>query len=400
MRDDSWKIADFGLTTKGTTSSLITTRYSRGTAGYRPPELIRDDKPRYTNKVDIWAMGCIMYEIVVREPAFKEDYTLRHYMLQFSRLGSRLTLPVNVDVFWNENRDSFIQEAMDEMLEIEASLRPTALQIHDRFRSLAKQNTVSDRSAVEASISDKPSIPVMATSVEVQTSGYFVSIDFGTTYTGVAVAPSIYKDEPLGTCVNIVEVVKNWPGFAFSHAEKTPSLLEYNEKQEYVAWGGQVKAARPLSVANFKLGLQEIFEVSIDGTDKSAVGGLHGRQDWRHPKFPHKQAVDYVADYLKLLMKHVLLNGVLPNFPIPAHMITSYSITVPVFWADGAVDLTRRAAARAGLPEKDISVISESEAAACFSATFYEECGLSTGDLFLVCVAGGSTVVRFSLEDC
>jgi serine/threonine protein kinase len=69
--EQAWKIADFGLTVEGTSKKAHTTQYSKGTCSYRAPELIQlDDKGTYTNKVDIWAMGCILYEIVFRSKAF------------------------------------------------------------------------------------------------------------------------------------------------------------------------------------------------------------------------------------------------------------------------------------------------------------------------------------------
>jgi serine/threonine protein kinase len=401
LREDAWKIADFGLTTEAT-SNILETRHSRGTSGYRPPELLRDHHCTYTNKVDIWAMGCLLYEIVVRKPAFVDDFTVRHYFHKFSRSSGSLKIPVDLD----ENRNPFIQEALDEMLQIEPPRRPSAQQIHDRFSSWAEQNTVSDRSAVETSILDKSprrTIPVNERSI--QTSGYFIAIDFGTTHTGVALAPSSYCGEPFQSCANVIELVKTWPSFLFAHADKTPSLLEYNERQEYVAWGGRVKPAEALSVAYFKSGLQETSKADhlLEGPGGSVVGGFlerHSRNtannNWRHPKLPQKTAVDFVSDYLMLVKRHALFS-IFNYYPIAAHMVASYSITVPVFWADKAVDLTRQAAIKAGIPEKDLILITEPEAAACFSAKLYDECGLRAGDPFLVCVAGGGTVVNFTI---
>jgi len=406
LREDAWKIADFGLTTEAT-ASILETRYSRGTSGYRPPELLRDNQCTYTNKVDIWAIGCLLYEIVVRKPAFADDFKVRHYFQKFSRFPGSLQIPVNLD----ENRNPFIQEALDEMLQIEPPRRPSAQQIHDRFTAWAEQNTVSETSAVETSILDKSprrSSTVIAQSVGVQTSGYFIAIDFGTTHTGVALAPSVYQGQRFESCANVIELMKNWPSFLFSHADKTPSLLEYNEKKGLVAWGGRVKPAEALSVSYFKSGLQETRDADhvLGGPGPSAVGGFlprlsnhpprNERHNWRHPHLTQKSAAEFVSEYLMLVKRHVLFN-VFNHYPIAAHMITSYSITVPVFWGEKAVDLTRQAAVKAGMPDKDLILINESEAAACSSASLYDECGLRAGDPFLVCVAGGGTVVKSTL---
>jgi serine/threonine protein kinase len=53
--DKLWEIADFGLTTEGTSKHAITTESSKGTEGYRAPELLLDD-PKFSNKVDVWAV--------------------------------------------------------------------------------------------------------------------------------------------------------------------------------------------------------------------------------------------------------------------------------------------------------------------------------------------------------
>jgi molecular chaperone DnaK (HSP70) len=71
----------------------------------------------------------------------------------------------------------------------------------------------------------------------------------------------------------------------------------------------------------------------------------------------------------------------------------SYVITVPAIWKDSAKDLTRQAAVRAGIPENRLELITEPEAAALYCATYYEKVDLRAGDCFLICDAGGGTVV-------
>lgn len=54
------------------------TVYSRGTASYRAPELLVE-AAAFTNKVDIWALGCVLYELVIGKVAFHEDWAVRQY---------------------------------------------------------------------------------------------------------------------------------------------------------------------------------------------------------------------------------------------------------------------------------------------------------------------------------
>jgi hypothetical protein len=67
-----WKIADFGLTSEVSSTFGVTTGAAR-TQGYRAPELLHTGEKRYTNKVDIWALGCILYELAIGKKAFIDD---------------------------------------------------------------------------------------------------------------------------------------------------------------------------------------------------------------------------------------------------------------------------------------------------------------------------------------
>ena len=73
-----WKIIDFGISSEATSGHAVTSRYARGTAGYRAPELLKEDA-LYTNKVDIWALGCILVESATGERPFPSDYAIQTY---------------------------------------------------------------------------------------------------------------------------------------------------------------------------------------------------------------------------------------------------------------------------------------------------------------------------------
>ncbi|KAL7717035.1 Protein kinase domain-containing protein [Entamoeba marina] len=64
------KLCDFGsakqLDPKGTNISYICSRY------YRAPELIFDCT-RYSTSIDIWAYGCVVAEMVMRNPFFRGE---------------------------------------------------------------------------------------------------------------------------------------------------------------------------------------------------------------------------------------------------------------------------------------------------------------------------------------
>ena len=81
-KDNNWKVADFG-TTREVGESGTGTQAGHGTHGYRAPEIvipIANHQPAHYNKsVDVFAMGCILYEICYRRKAFNDDFAIRHY---------------------------------------------------------------------------------------------------------------------------------------------------------------------------------------------------------------------------------------------------------------------------------------------------------------------------------
>ena len=122
----TWKIGGFSLTCEGTDRRTITTRYSRGTAGYRAPELLKDDA-RFSQKVDIWALGCVAYRILTRKRLFQSDYEVFRYTT-----GVELRLD---DPFGSMLGQSwkFMYQLINDMLSVEPTERPTAQVVRAKF---------------------------------------------------------------------------------------------------------------------------------------------------------------------------------------------------------------------------------------------------------------------------
>ena len=229
-----------------------------------------------------------------------------------------------------------------------------------------------------------------------------IGIDFGTTYTGVAYTSTEFGVEydptrPMNLSetqifLNKVELVKEWPTIEGGSLDKTRTALAYNGAGEVVAWGSKVKDSHHTQVTHFKLGLEMHAKQHYDE--------YLGDSNWQHPSLPQKTPVQFTADFLDVLHKY-LKDDFLSKKRYGQHYYCnlqfSYALTVPAIWSDKAKELTRQAALQAGIPDHRLTLITEPEAAAVYCATTCTEVDLKEGDRFLVCDAGGGTVVTLFL---
>lgn len=234
-------------------------------------------------------------------------------------------------------------------------------------------------------------------------SDLIIGIDFGTTFTGVAFSHSTGENIDVGRVAEGIKIVRTWPSSNLQYTEKTPTVIAYNKDPPI--WGGNVKPKDKPQVSHFKLGLQAnvgkhyLRKWSIE--DSSMIlGGFLKNHNWKHPDLPNKKALDFTSDYLTCVVNYINTE-ILPNefgSNFLRNQQISFVITVPAIWTDAAKALTRTAALRAGIPGHKLEFITEPEAAAlCYAAT-YKELDLHDGDRFLVCDAGGGTVVSFLLH--
>ena len=97
------------------------TEYSgqqRGTPCYRAPELISGN-PRFTNKVDIWALGCILFKITTGNAPFQGDWNVIEYAQRNDKL------PISVEGL-PEFENNLLYDLVNELLSREWRLRPRA----------------------------------------------------------------------------------------------------------------------------------------------------------------------------------------------------------------------------------------------------------------------------------
>ncbi|KAE8359145.1 actin-like ATPase domain-containing protein [Aspergillus caelatus] len=185
-----------------------------------------------------------------------------------------------------------------------------------------------------------------------------VDIDFNTTYSGCVphhvVTYSIqFNDDRIAWSLTAVaddiEVISEWPGRRKRTTPKAPTTICYE--------GGKVRWGYGLTFT------------------KDVIHGVKLLLDER-------LKTDFIP---VLLSKKVLRNRGLS----PAEV---YVLTVPAVWSDKAKDGTRLATSAAGFPLSDISLVSEPEAAALHCLSVMKPNTIQSGDVIVVCDAGGGTV--------
>ena len=170
---NTWKIGDFGLTTAGTTNQSLRTPRANGTACYRGPELIQED-PSFTNKVDILAMGCILYELISGgKRLFLKDWDVREHYAEYQGIDHRFSSVEHLCV--SELGRNHLEDRIEDMLAKDRCRRPSARDMRMIFASyryftigLEYKNNKKYEDAIDAfALSSQYGMLVTATSKEI-----------------------------------------------------------------------------------------------------------------------------------------------------------------------------------------------------------------------------------------
>ena len=95
-KDNRVKLCDFGFARAMSTETMVLTSI-KGTPLYMSPELV-EDRP-YDHNADLWALGCILYEVFTGYPPF---YTNNLYQLVDMIVKGQVKWPKNMsNVFKN-----------------------------------------------------------------------------------------------------------------------------------------------------------------------------------------------------------------------------------------------------------------------------------------------------------
>jgi serine/threonine protein kinase len=85
------------------------------------------DPAMYNNKVDIWAMGCILYELATGIRPFKSDWDVLNHRI------SKRNIEVVLDDTFDTHSIATTTQHIVEMLQIDPSDRPSASFLSEKF---------------------------------------------------------------------------------------------------------------------------------------------------------------------------------------------------------------------------------------------------------------------------
>ena len=82
------KIIDFGMSKEVKWNKNAPMTNEVGTLYYRAPELLRG-LTYYTTAIDIWAIGCIFYELLTRDILFRTDGEIQQLVKIYEEVGTQ-----------------------------------------------------------------------------------------------------------------------------------------------------------------------------------------------------------------------------------------------------------------------------------------------------------------------
>ncbi|XP_052273748.1 serine/threonine-protein kinase Nek9-like isoform X2 [Dreissena polymorpha] len=162
-KTDLLKLGDFGISKVLEHSSQLAETIA-GTPLYMSPELMKGEK--YNNKTDIWAMGCVLTELLTLSRTFQGTNQLK--------LAYEIVLGEHIEV--DANYSVEIRALVDQLLQKEPAKRPSAKEVIDGpvlkerevfERRVYELNTSARRTRIQTSISvsEQTIVPVVKSQV-------------------------------------------------------------------------------------------------------------------------------------------------------------------------------------------------------------------------------------------
>ncbi|KAH0558447.1 hypothetical protein GP486_004893 [Trichoglossum hirsutum] len=244
----------------------------------------------------------------------------------------------------------------------------------------------------------------MAALPEVPERRLVIAIDYGTTYTGVAIATPAGNQADLSR----IDPILFW-GPQMGNHDKIPSVISYSpaSSEEEQQWGTSL-SPEAVAMVHTKLEL-DVHDTSEEL--ESIVQALDGMSNLHFqkvkaakglPEYTWKGPEEIVEDYLTKVFDYLI--EAVDDFTeeLRAEIPVDIVVTIPVGWSYRAKNSTFRALTRAGFNKAtfpklaEMLLIPEPEAAAIYTARYLKELDgvnfLKKGECFVLCDAGGGTV--------
>ncbi|KAF5708419.1 Hsp70 chaperone protein [Fusarium mundagurra] len=196
-----------------------------------------------------------------------------------------------------------------------------------------------------------------------------ISLDFGTTFSGIAYAFCNPEKKPE------ITTVVDWPGLQGRTQPKIPSVLSYTPGDaNQFKWGGQL---------NWKDDCVHGVKLLLDPDQPEPLYLPAGNKKKEIKRLP-KEPVDVASDFIGAIYTHAMAK-IESKVPRDYFLLCQkqFVLTVPA------------AAKKAGI--HPVSLIKEPEAAALYTM-YCQERALGIGDAFVLCDAGGGTVDLITYE--
>ena len=123
---NTWKVGDFGITAYATSRRVVPSNLARGTPCYRAPELLTDT-PQYTQRSDIWGLGCILFEHASERAPFTSDWHVQSVKTN--------GLPHPDVTSWPDPLKYHLTALLSELLNVEWDRRPRAVEAERLFQA-------------------------------------------------------------------------------------------------------------------------------------------------------------------------------------------------------------------------------------------------------------------------
>lgn len=134
-----WQISDFDLTSLTGLGDEVQTELRRGTEGYRAPELVSNTQSktipvRYS--LDIWAVGCILFELWHGKQAFVDDWSTREYYQTKDQFMDDGAFTTKSHVVFSDADDTIFWREIACLTQKEPDSRPKSEKVLERVREI------------------------------------------------------------------------------------------------------------------------------------------------------------------------------------------------------------------------------------------------------------------------